>query len=117
MTFLLTLIGIVLLVVCLAGVGLGIYMASDVRTREPGALFACWWVSGVAGAAGVLMRDGVTFLIGLVCFLVAGASFLLFGGSQGGSAKRDRGGPSGQAPEGSEKTTKENRSGYRRAAS
>lgn len=118
MSFILILIGTVLLVVCLAGVALGIYMALDGNNRESGVLFALCWVSGAAGASGVLMRDGVTFLIGALCFLVAGAVFVLFGGAQSGSGKRDRGGPYGHTPDdGSEKTTKENRSSYKRAAS
>ena len=117
MNFILTVIGVVLLIICLAGVALGIYMALDGKNREPGVLFSLCWVSGAAGASGVLMRDGVTFLIGALCFLVAGAVFVLFGGAQSGPGRRDRGGPRGEAPEGSEKTTRENRSGYKRAAS
>lgn len=117
MSFFLIFIGTVLLVICLAGVALGIYMALDGKNREPGVLFSLCWVSGAAGAAGVVMRDGVTFLIGTLCFLVAGAVFILSGSGQSSPDKRDRGKPRGQAPEGSEKTTRENRSGYRRAAS
>ena len=119
MSFILSAIGFVLLLVCLCGVVLGIYMASDQKNRESGVLFAFWWVSGAAGAFGVMARDVVTFLIGTICFLVAGATFLMFGGIQRGSNRRERGGPRGPVPEGSEKTTKENRSGHRqrRAAS
>ena len=117
MNFVLTVIGVVLLLICLAGVALGVYMATEDKTRESGVLFALCWVSGAAGAAGVAMRDGVTFLVGMVCFLVAGAVFLLFGDVKGGSGRRERGKSSGRVPEGSEKTTKENRSGHRRAAS
>lgn len=118
MSFILTVIGIVLLIICLAGVALGIYMALDGKHREPGVLFSLCWVSGAAGASGVLMRDGVTFLIGTLCFLVAGAVFVLFGGAQSDPGKRDRGGPRGQTPDdGSENTTRENRAGYKRAAS
>jgi hypothetical protein len=116
-SFVLTVIGVALLLICLAGVALGIYMASEDKNRESGVLFALCWVSGAAGAAGVTMRDGVTFFVGTLCFLVAGAVFLLFGGVQSGSGKRERGKPSGHVPEGSEKTTRENRSGHRRAAS
>jgi len=115
--FVLTVIGVVLLLICLAGVAIGVYMATEDKTRESGVLFALCWVSGAAGAAGVAMRDGVTFLVGMVCFLVAGAVFLLFGDVKGGSGRRERGKSSGRVPEGSEKTTKENRSGHRRAAS
>lgn len=117
MSFVLTVIGVALLLICLAGVALGVYMASEDKNRESGVLFALCWVSGAAGAAGVAMRDWVTFLVGMVCFLVAGAVFLLFGGVKGGPGRRERGQPSGPVPEGSTKTTKENRSGRRRAAS
>ena len=68
-------------------------------------------------AACVAMRDVATFLVGMVCFLVAVAVFLLFGDVKDGSGRRERGQPYGHVPEGSEKTTKENRSGHRRAAS
>lgn len=117
MSFVLIAIGIVLLIVCLAGIGLGVYMALDGKNREPGALFALWWVSGAAGAAGLVMRDDVTVLVGGLCFLVAGVVFVLFGGARNTAGKRDRGGPQGQAPDGSEETTKENKSGYKRAIS
>lgn len=121
MSFVLTVIGVALLLVCLAGVALGFYMASEQKTREPGLLFALCWVSGAAGAAGVAMRDGVTFLVGTACFLVAGAVFVLFGDAGARSGRRERfqppdGTPDG-APEGSEKTTRENRASQRRAAS
>jgi hypothetical protein len=114
----LTVIGVLLLLICLAGIALGVYMASEEKNREAGVLFAICWVSGAAGAAGVAMRDWVTFLVGMICFLVAGAVFVLFGGVGGGPGRRERGKPPGHpAPEGSEKTTRENRSGHRRAAS
>ena len=106
-----------LLLVCLAGITLGLYMASESNNREAGLLFALCWVSGAAGAAGVAMRDWVTFLVGMVCFLVAAAAFVLFGGVEGGSRRRERVRPTGRVPEGSEETTRENRSDGRRAAS
>ena len=117
MSIVLTVIGLLLLLICLAGIALGLYMASEDKNREAGLLFAVCWVSAAAGAAGVAMRDWVTFLVGMVCFLVAAAVFVVFGGMEGGSGRRERGGPTGSVPEGSEKTTKENRSGHRRAAS
>ena len=117
MSFALVAIGLVLLVVCLAGIALGVYMALDGKNREPGVLFALCWVSGVAGAAGVVMRDGVTFLIGTLCFLVAGSVFVLFGGGRQEPNRRDRGEPPTRIPNASEKTTRENRSNHRRAAS
>jgi hypothetical protein len=48
-------------------------MAVEPQTRASGKLFAIWWVPGVAAASGVLMRDVVTFTVGLICFLIAGA--------------------------------------------
>ena len=62
-----------MLVAALAGIGLGIYMAVEPKTRASGKLFAIWWVPGLAAASGVLMRDVVTFTVGLICFLIAGA--------------------------------------------
>lgn len=79
MGFLLTLLGILALVVALAGVGLGVYMATNPNTRDLGPLFALWWVPAVAAASGILMRDLVTFVIGLACFLVAGVVFVATG--------------------------------------
>ena len=117
MSFVLTVIGVLLLLICLAGIALGVYMASEAKNREAGVLFAICWVSGAAGAAGVAMRDWVTFLVGMVCFLVAGAVFVLFGGVGGGSGRRERGKPTGRVPEGLEKTTRGNRSSRKRAAS
>ena len=115
MSFVLTVIGVLLLLICLAGIALGVYMAAEAKYREAGVLFAVCWVSGAAGAAGVAMRDWVTFLVGTICFLVAGAVFLLFDDTRGGTGRRAH--PSGGGTEGSEKTTRENRSGHRRAAS
>jgi hypothetical protein len=116
-SFVLTVIGVLLLLICLAGIALGVYMASEEKNREAGVLFAICWVSGAAGAAGVAMRDWVTFLVGMICFLVAGAVFVLFGGVEGGSGRRERVKPPQHAPEGSEKTTRENKAGHKRAAS
>src|SRR5215208_5930752 len=48
-------------------------MAVEPKTRASGKLFAIWWVPGLAAASGLLMRDVVTFTIGSVCFLIAGA--------------------------------------------
>src|ERR687892_2532100 len=77
MGVILTAIGLLLLVIALAGIGLGIYMAVEPKTRASGKLFAMWWVPGVAAASGVLMRDVVTFTVGLICFLIAGAMMVL----------------------------------------
>lgn len=62
------------MLVSLAGLALGLFMAVDRRTREPGILFSLWWTPALATAAGIFMRDPVTFFIGLVCFVVAGAA-------------------------------------------
>ena len=102
-----------MLVVALGGIALGIFMALDPKTRQSGRLFAIWWVPGVAAASGVLMRDGVTFAVGTVCFLVAGA-MVLFEDSRPRKAEVRGNGDLASGPEGntsldSEKTTKENR--------
>jgi hypothetical protein len=111
--FVLTTIGTLLLVASLAGVAFGAYMAADPQTRESGKLFAVWWVPAAAAASGVFMRDVVTFSVGVLCFLVAGAVFTFEGARvqrpavKRVSAKRD----------GSERTTRENRTKDGRAAS
>jgi hypothetical protein len=42
----LTVVGLLLLIVALTGIGLGIYMAVETKTRASGKLFAIWWVPG-----------------------------------------------------------------------
>ena len=74
MNFLLAVVGALLLLLSLAGTTFGAYMALDAHTREPGVFFAIWWVPAVAAAGGILMRDSVTFAIGALCFVVAGAA-------------------------------------------
>jgi hypothetical protein len=108
----LTAIGILLLLTSLAGVAFGVYMAADSKTREAGKLFAVWWVPAAAAASGVLMRDVVTFIVGSLCFLVAGAVFTFEGGRVQRPAVESAGGRRG----GSEKTPRENRAGDDRAA-
>ena len=101
-----------MLVVALAGIALGIYMAVEPKTRASGKLFAIWWVPGVATASGVLMRDVVTFAVGIVCFLVAGAVMVLEDGNPRKVQVRGKGsmaGESGNRNLESEKTTRENR--------
>ena len=93
MSFILTAIGLLLLLAALAAVGFGLFMGMDPKNRDAGHFFAVWWVPGVAAASGVLMRDVVTFAVGALCFLVAGAVFALQGGTQRKPvAKRMRGG-------------------------
>lgn len=67
-----TFIGVLVGLVSLCGLALGLFMAADRRTREAGLLFALWWTPALAGAAGILMRDPVTFFVGTFCFVVAG---------------------------------------------
>ena len=102
-----------MLVVALAGIALGIYMAFEPKTRASGKLFAIWWVPGLAAASGVLMRDVVTFTVGIVCFLVAGAVMVLEDGNPRKVQVREKGGMAGESGGNrsleSEKTTRENR--------
>ena len=112
MSFVLTVIGFVLLVISLAGVALGIYMGVDRRTRRRGRLFALLWVPAVAASSGVMMHDVVTFTVGLLCFLIAGTVFALqrdqpYEQPAEGKTGLARG-PAGNRLLDSEKTTKEN---------
>lgn len=106
MNFLVTAIGALILTLSLAGVAFGVYMSTDPKTREAGKLFAIWWVPGIAAALGVFMRDTVTFSIGMICFVIAGATLLLKSGTAESSADRKRG--SGKRSS-STRTTRENR--------
>jgi phosphotransferase system glucose/maltose/N-acetylglucosamine-specific IIC component len=101
----LTVIGTLLLLASLAGVAFGVYMAADPKTRESGKLFAVWWVPAAAAASGLFMRDVVTFTIGALCFLVAGAVFTF----EDGKARTPTAKRTNEKREDSEKTTKENR--------
>ena len=103
MGFILIVIGTLLLLLSLLGVALGAYMAMDPKTRESGKLFAVWWVPGVAAASGVLMRDIVTFAVGSLCFLVAGAVFTF----EDAMARKPTIKRTGRARRGPEKTTQE----------
>lgn len=109
----LTVIGTLLLLASLAGVAFGAYMATDPKTRESGKLFAVWWVPAAAAASGVFMRDVVTFVVGTLCFLVAGAVFTF----EGGRVQRPTVKRVGEKRDASEKTTRENRARNDRAAS
>lgn len=73
-TLLLVVAGLLLLLVSLAGVAFGSFMALDSRTRDAGVFFAIWWVPSIAASIGLLMRDSVTFVIGAFCFVVAGVA-------------------------------------------
>ena len=122
MGVILTAIGLLLLVVALAGVGLGIYMAVEPKTRASGKLFAIWWVPGVAAASGILMRDIVTFTVGVICFLFAGAMMVFEDSRPRKSQVRGKDdlarGSEGDKHLDSENTTRENKvRNTRRAAS
>jgi hypothetical protein len=110
-SFILTAIGLLLFVIALAGIGLGIFMAVEPKTRASGKHFAIWWVSGLAAASGVLMRDVVTFTVGLICFLIAGAVMVFEDSRPRKSQVRGKGvlarGPEGDRRLDSEKTTRE----------
>ncbi len=77
-----------MLLASLTGVAFGVYMAADPKTRESGKLFAVWWVPAAAAASGLFMRDVVTFTIGVLCFLVAGAVFTFEDGKARASAAK-----------------------------
>lgn len=113
MGLILTFFGILLLLATLAAVAFGLFMAMEPNNKEQGRLFAIWWVPAVAAAFGVLMKDVVTFTVGLLCFFVAGAVFTFAGSDPVKPTKRPEG------DEDSAKTTKENRArrGYGKAAS
>src|SRR5918997_7042936 len=104
MGFILTAIGTLLLLASLAGLAFGAYMATDPKTRESGKLFAVWWVPAAAAASGVFMRDVVTFAVGVLCFLVAGAVFTF----EGGRVQRPAVKRTDEKREDSEKTPEEN---------
>ena len=106
-------VGTLLLLAALVGVAFGAYMATDSKTRGQGKLFAVWWVPAAAAASGVFMRDVVTFSVGVLCFLVAGAVFTFEDGRVQKPTVRRVGGE----PDDSEKTTRENRARNDRAAS
>ncbi len=97
MSFLLTVIGFLLLLASVAAICFGLFMAMDPKNRDAGRLFAIWWVPAAAAATGVLMRDVVTFAVGVLCFLVAGMVYTLQGGlTRRPTTKRARRGTSGR---------------------
>jgi hypothetical protein len=113
MGFVLSAIGTLLLLASLAGVAFGAYMAVDPKTRESGKLFAVWWVPATAASLGVLVRDVVTFAIGVLCFLVAGAVFTY----EDGRARKPAVKRTKSTRAASERTTRENKATDDRATS
>ena len=101
----LAIVGTLLLLASLMGVALGVYMAVDPKTRESGKLFAVWWVPAAVAAGGLFMRDVVTFTIGVLCFLVAGAVFTV----EDVRARRPQAKRTNEEREDSEEITRENR--------
>lgn len=115
MSFLLSAFGVLLLILSICLVVFGVLMALSRKTRGAGSYFALWWVTGAAAASGIVMRDGVTFAVGGVCFLVAGAVFFLENRSiraESTSRSKDR-----DRRRTTERTTAENPRRYRRRAS
>jgi hypothetical protein len=110
-----------MLLLSLVGVVLGLFMASDRRSRGPGVFFALWWVPGAATAGGVLLRDPVTFLVGLFCFCVAGVALALERrgdpgkASDAGGGRREARGSAPDRPGGSSKGSTRRRATSERA--
>ncbi len=77
LTLLLVVVGLLLLLLSLAGLAFGVFMAFDERNREQGIFFAIWLVPAVAASLGIVLRDWVTFIIGALCFVIAGAALAL----------------------------------------
>jgi hypothetical protein len=77
LTLLLVVVGLLLLLLSLAGLTFGVFMAFDERNREQGIYFAIWLVPAVAASLGIVLRDWVTFTIGALCFVIAGAALAL----------------------------------------
>ncbi len=97
LTLLLVVIGLLLLLLALAVFGFGVYMALVERHRERGVFLAVWWIPAVAASIGILMRDSVTFTVGVLCFVVAGTALVL---DLRGTRKPVRQRPAGRSPAG-----------------
>ncbi len=79
MSLFLTIVGVLLLLPSLAGIAFGAYMSTHPKTRESGGMFALLWVPALAAAIGVLLRDPVTVVVSLICFVVAGTTLCVAG--------------------------------------
>ena len=77
LTLLLVVVGLLLLLLSLAGLAFGVFIAFDERNREQGVFFAIWLVPAVAASLGIVLRDWVTFTVGALCFVIAGAALAL----------------------------------------
>jgi hypothetical protein len=109
LTLLLVVIGLLLLLLSLAVFAFGVYMALDERNRERGIFLAVWWIPAVAASIGILMRDSVTFTVGVLCFVVAGTALVLdLRGTRRPVRQRPAGrSPAGQRPAEPEPTSQE----------
>lgn len=109
LTLLLVVIGLLLLLLSLAVFAFGVYMALDERHRERGIFLAVWWIPAVAASIGILMRDSVTFTVGVLCFVVAGTALVLdLRGTRRPARQRPAGrSPAGQRPAEPEPTSQE----------
>lgn len=74
LSFLLTLVGLAVLLAAITGISSGIVLSLNQRTRGDGAFFALMWIPLFVASLGILWRDVTTFAVGAVCFLVAGAA-------------------------------------------
>jgi hypothetical protein len=74
---LLTILGVLLLLASLAGVALGLFVAARRGARGQGLFFALWWTPAAAASFGIVMRDPVTFVVGVCCFVVGGVALAL----------------------------------------
>lgn len=116
MSLFLTIVGVLLLIPSLSGVAFGAYMSTHSGTRDSGTLFALLWVPALAAAIGILLKDPVTFIVGAICFLVAGVTVYLSGRvTSKPTARRTI----SETPPPAQRTTRENQkqNRYRRAAS
>lgn len=93
LTLLLMVVGLSLLLLSLAGLAFGVFMALDERNREQGIFFAIWLVPAVAASLGIVLRDWVTFTIGVLCFVIAGAALALERHGSKGKARSRRTSP------------------------
>ncbi len=108
LTLLLMVIGLLLLLLSLAVVAFGTYTALDEPHRERGIFLAVWWVPAVAASIGICMRDSVTFIVGVLCFVVAGAALVLeLRGTRKPAGQRPASRSAGQRPAGQEPARQE----------
>lgn len=75
MELLFVIAGLAGLLVSVAGISLGGYLATNRQTRWPGLLFVLLWVPAGIAAAGLLLADPVMVVVGGVCFLVAAVAY------------------------------------------